>query len=81
LVCRIPYNWAEKDGLEKFNQVWKTFGTFNTQMLEVYRAVGKKGQKGGNGGKGGVGGLPGESGTVKLQGFTAGIYSGKGKHG
>ncbi len=50
-------------------------------MLEVYRAVGKKGQKGGNGGKGGVGGLPGESGTVKLQGFTAGIYSGKGKHG
>ena len=69
LVYRIPYKWADKDGLEKFNQVWKTFGTFNAQMLEIYRSLGKRGQKGGNGGRGGRGGVSGESGSIKIQGF------------
>ncbi len=33
LVRRVPYKWDDKEGLEKVNQVWKTIGTFNGQML------------------------------------------------
>ena len=62
-------------------QVIKRVGTFNSQMLETYRAVGKEGKQGGNGGRGGTGGLPGHSGDVKLDGLQTSIYEGKGKYG
>jgi hypothetical protein len=40
LVERVQYNWSDKEKSEKASQVFKQISTFNSQMLETYRAVG-----------------------------------------
>ena len=80
---RIPFKFSDKDAKGKTMHALKTFGTFNGQMLEIYRCEGLPGQKGGDAGKGGIGGKGGHSGMIEINcpGLITQEITGYGKDG